>query len=495
MPRERAYAAVDLGAQSGRVALGRFDGERLSFAEVRRFANVPVRIRGRLQWDILRLYADALDGLRAAGPVDSLGVDSWGVDFGLLDREGRLLQNPVHHRDARRAKAFDAALERVSAREIYEQTGIQLLPINSLFELAAMAAERDPVLEVAEMLLLIPDLLHYWLSGVCRCEYTNATTTQCLGVDGGWATGLLERLDVPTRLPAEVVQPGTVLGAVSSDVAEPALADAALVAVATHDTASAVAAIPFRRSGSAYVSAGTWSLVGLETDRPAIDDGTLAANLTNEGGVAGTFRLLRNVTGLWLLHECRRAWAQEGREYGFDELARMAAGAPRLRSLVDPNDPAFLEPGDMPERIRSYCRRTDQPEPEEPAAVVRTILESLALKHSDSVELLRRTVGAAPEEIHLVGGGARNELLCRWTADAAGLPVLAGPVEATAIGNLLVQALALGDVGSLAEGRELVRASFEPTVYEPCDASVWEEARERFAVLATGARDVVEVPT
>ncbi len=484
--------AIDLGAQSGRIALGRYDGARLSVSEVRRFPNVPVRTCGTLQWDILRLFEDVLEGLRAvgrkAGHVDSIGVDSWAVDFGLLDRKGRLVQNPVHYRNARRAGAMEGVLARVPARELYERTGIQLIPINTVFELAAMAAEDDPALGVAQTLLLIPDLVHYWLCGARAAEFTNATTTQCFDPQAGaWAFDLLERLEIPARLLPDVVPPGTPLGPLSAEVAEETrLEGATVVATGTHDTASAVAAIPFRRRGSAYISAGTWSLVGLEMEQPVIDDRTFTANLTNEGGVAGTFRLLRNVAGLWLLHECRRTWAREGRDYSFEELVALAQGAPPLVSFVDPNDPLFADPGDMPRRVREFCARTGQAEPEEPAAVARCIIESLALKHRQTIELLCEATGAASSEIHVVGGGARNELLCRWTADAAGLPVLAGPAEAAEIGNLVVQAIALGELASLNEARDLVRASFEPTVYEPKDSAAWREARERFAEIAAG---------
>ena len=484
-------AAVDLGAQSGRVAVGRFDGERLSVTEVHRFENAPVRARGTLHWDILRLYQEALAGLRAAareaGRVDSVAVDAWGVDFGLVDRSGRLVQNPVHYRDGRRAHAMDALLERVPARELYERTGIQLMPINTVFELGAMAAEDDPALAAAETLLLIPDLVHYWLCGARSTEHTNATTTQCFDPRaGGWATDLLERLDVPAALMPEVVQPGTPLAPLSRDVAEDTgLGDAVVVAAATHDTGSAVAAVPFREPGSAFVSAGTWSLVGVEVLEPVITDAAFAANLTNEGGVAGTFRLLRNVTGLWLVHECRRAWALEGSDYSFDQLVALAKEAPPLRSFVEPNDPAFAEPGDMPARIRAFCAHTGQPEPGEAGAVVRCILESLALKHAQTVELLATVTGVAPREIHVVGGGARNELLCRWTAEASGLPVLAGPEEATLLGNLLVQAMSLGEIASLAEAREIVARSVAPAVYEPRETAEWSEARERFAAAVT----------
>ncbi|TML96774.1 MAG: rhamnulokinase [Actinobacteria bacterium] len=480
------FAAIDLGAQSGRVAVGRFDGERLSISEVHRFPNVPVRTRNTLNWDILRLYQDATDGLRAAareaGRVDSVAADSWAVDFGLLDQNGRLLQNPVHYRDDRRARAVGGVLAEVPARDLYERTGIQLIPINTVFELGAMAAERDPALEAAETLLLIPDLMHYWLCGARTSELTNATTTQCFDPrTGTWAVDVLERLDVPTRLLPDVLQPGTKLERLSDRVADDTrLGGAVVVAVATHDTASAVAAVPFRRPSSAFISAGTWSLVGLEVQQPVISDASFAANLTNEGGVGSTFRLLRNVTGLWLLHECRRAWALEGDDYSFDQLVALAKEAPALRSLIEPNDPAFSEQGDMPARVRAFCAHTGQPEPLEPGAVVRCILESLALKHAQTIEVLASVTGTVPEEIHLVGGGSRNELLCRWTAGAAGVPVLAGPEEATLLGNFLVQAMSLGELASIDDGREIVRTSFAPTIYEPQDTAAWREARERF---------------
>jgi rhamnulokinase len=480
-------AAVDLGAQSGRVAVGRFDGERLGVTEVHRFANVPVRTRDTLNWDILRVYRDVLDGLRGAareaGRVDSVAVDSWGVDFALIDSQGRLAQNPVHYRDVRRAKAMDGVLARIPARELYDRTGIQLMPINTVFELGAMAAEGDPALDAAATMLLVPDLLHYWFCGASTSEFTNATTTQCYDPHaGGWAMDLLERLDVPTRLLPDVVQPGTRLAPLSHAVAEETrLRDAEVVAVATHDTGSAVAAVPFRQPGSIFISAGTWSLVGIEVKAPVITDAAFAANLTNEGGVGGTFRLLRNVTGLWLVHECRRIWAQEGREHSFDQLVALAKDAAPLRSLIDPNDAAFTDPGDMPARVRAFCAHSGQPEPVEPGAVVRCILESLALKHAQTIDVLTAVTGATPREIHIVGGGARNELLCRWTADAAGLPVLAGPEEATLLGNLLVQAMALGEISSLDEGRAVVGASMVPTAYEPQESSRWQEAKERFA--------------
>lgn len=473
MPR---LAAVDLGAQSGRVAVGTFDGERLTVDEVHRFENTPVTQDGVLRWDFERLYRNTLDGLAAAAPVDSVAVDSWAVDFGLVDADGRLLASPVHYRDGRRAAAVERVYERVPPRELYERTGIQLLPINTVFELAALVEENDPALAGADTLLLIPDLVHSRLCGSRSTELTNATTTQCFDPHAGtWAVDLLERLEIPPGVFPEVVPPGTPLGRTQDG--------AAVIAVATHDTGSAVAAVPFGHHDSVFVSAGTWSLVGLEVARPLITDATFAANLTNEGGVAGTFRLLRNVTGLWLLHESRRAWADAGRDHSFDELNELAAAAPPFQSLVDPDHESFAAPGDMPARIAAFCEHTGQPAPGDPGATARCILESIALKHAVTVDLLREVTGADPVELHVVGGGARNELLCRWTAQATGLPVLAGPEEATLAGNLLVQAMALGELASLEEARTVVRASFVPTVYEPTPSAEWDEARQRFAEL------------
>jgi len=486
--------AADLGAQSGRVAVGTFDGRRLDVTTLHRFPNVPVRVGGVLRWDVPDLFEGVLQGLRIAGSdglsVDSVGVDTWGVDFALLDRRGQLLQNPVHYRDARRAAAVDLVHAEIPARELYERTGIQHLPINTVFELAAMAAEDDPALEAADRLLLMPDLFHLWLGSPAVSEYTNATTTQCLDARSRtWAVDLLARLGVRSGLLPQVVEPGTLLGPMGADVAEDVgLPNVQVIAGATHDTASAVAAIPFALPESAFVSAGTWSLVGVELPAPRIDDATYAANLTNEGGVAGTVRVLRNVTGLWLLHECRRAWEREASGLTFEQLVAEAADAPALRSLFDPNDP-LLAASDVLQRIAELCAAAGEPVPETRPAVVRAILESLALKHAQTIDLIHHATGVAPREVHVVGGGARNEPLCRWTASAAGLPVVAGPVEATEVGNLLVQAIALGELGSLAEARQVVRDSFALTTHEPEDAPLWQEARARFdALTASGGR-------
>jgi rhamnulokinase len=482
-------AAVDIGAQSGRVVVGRLDGERLTIEEVHRFPNVPVHADGRLHWDILQLYEQVLEGIsaaaRAAGQIDSVGIDTWGVDFGLLDSDGMLLGNPVHHRDRRTDGVMDRVFATVPARHLYERTGIQLLPFNTIFQLAAVAAAGGSALEAADRILLVPDLLHFWLSGVAVCERTNASTTQCLDPrTGTWATDLLERLGIPATPFRELVEPATVLGRLRNEVAErTGLGDTRVAVPGTHDTASAVAAVPFRDPGAAYISAGSWSLVGVELAEPLITDASFAANLTNEGGVGGTTRLLKNVDGLWLLHECRNAWAAEGRTWTFQELTAAAEAAPPLQSFIEPNDPRFLAPGDLPARIQAFCAESGQPDPAGAGEITRCILESLALKHAQTVRVLAEVTGSRPPEIHVVGGGALNVPLCRWTADAAGLRVLAGPVEATAVGNLVTQAIALGELGSLEEAREVVRASFEPDVWEPSSSTAWLEAAERFADL------------
>jgi rhamnulokinase len=485
-------AAVDLGAQSGRVALGELDDGRLTVREVHRFANVPLRTGDRLSWDVSGLYDAVLDGLAAAGreaDVASVGVDTWGVDYGLLDEDGELVENPVHYRDSRTDGAMEALFGEVPAREVYERTGIQLMPINTLVQLYAAKRAGERALERAKTLLLIPDLFHYWLSGVAACELTNATTTQCLDPRAqAWATGLLERLRLPLEVFPEIIRPATQLGALLEGVAERTrLRRAVVVAPATHDTASAVAAVPFRHPDAAYISAGTWSLVGVELEAPLVDDRTFAANLTNEGGIDGTIRLLRNVSGLWLLQDCQRSWASEGSALDDDEVVARAADAPALRSFVEPNDPAFLAPGDMPGRIRAFCERTGQPVPEDASAVARCVLESLALKYRQTLELIAGVTGVTPPEVHIVGGGSRNRLLCQWTADATGMPVVAGPEEATVVGNLLAQALALGELTSLEQARSVVRASFEPTVYEPSGVPEWDDAYDRFLAIAEGA--------
>ncbi len=475
--------AIDLGAESGRAVVGTFDGERLALEDVHRFPNVPVAVAGTLHWDFLRLFGDVTAGLRraaAGGPVASVGVDTWGVDFGLLDVRGRLLANPVHYRDGRTEGMPDLAFAVVPRDEIYAATGIQFMPINTLYQLWSMVRAGDPLLGQADRLLMMADLFHHFLAGSAVAEYTNASTSQCLDpVTREWARPLLERFGIPTGILPPVVAPGTVLGPVRADIAdETGLRDARVVAPGSHDTASAVVGAPLAGPTTAFLSSGTWSLIGLEMPAPVISAASLAANLTNEGGVGGTVRLLRNVVGLWLVQESRRALWPAGDAPSYEELAVLAEAAPAFTAFIDPDDERFLRPGNLPARVRAFCAETGQPAPDDNGTLIRVVLESLALRYAVAVDELARASGHPVEAIQVVGGGSNNRLLCRLTASATGLPVRAGPVEATASGNLCVQAIAAGELASIAEARELIARSFPVTAYEP--AGDWAEARARF---------------
>jgi rhamnulokinase len=479
-------AAVDLGAESGRVLVGTLDGERLSLEEVHRFPNTPVRVGGTLHWDVLRLWGDVEHGLRRAGDggaVASVAVDSWGVDFALVDGRGRLVANPVHYRDARTVGVPERVFETVPRSEVYATTGIQVMPINTLYQLAAMACDRDPVLEHADGLLLMADLFTHWLSGARVAEYTNATTTQCLDARSrDWARPMLRRLGIPDAILPEVAAPGTRLGPLLPELrAGSGLDSTRVVLTASHDTASAVAGTPLATPRTAYISSGTWSLLGLEVPEPVITDASAAANLTNEGGVGGTVRLLHNVVGMWLVQESRRVLWPSGGAPSYAEITAMAEAAPSFTALIDPEDERFLRPGDLPAQVRAFCAETGQPAPEDTGTLFRVIFESLALRYAVLIGQLAAASGVKPDGIHIVGGGSNNGLLNRLAAGAAGLPVRAGPVEATAVGNLLVQLIATGQLGSLAEGRELVARSFPSTTYEP--EGDWADARARFAAI------------
>ena len=490
------FAAVDLGASSGRVMLARFDGGRLSLEESHRFPNGPVGVLGSQHWDVLRLFAEIKHGLalaaRPAG-LDGIGLDTWGLDFALLDRDDRLVGNPFHYRDARTDGMPERAFQRVPREEIFERTGIQFMPINSLYQMLAMVEARAAALEAAETFLMMPDLFNFWLSGHKGVEFTNATNTQMYDQRAGdWAWPLLEKLGLPTRLLGPVTPPATVLGPLLAGVAEELglSAGVPVIAPACHDTAAAVAAVPaaggrWAAQGEhwAYISSGTWSLVGAEVAQPVINAQSLAGNFTNEGGVAGTVRLLKNVSGLWLLQECMRGWAERGEARSYEWLLAAAEAAPAFAALVDPDDPAFLHPADMPAALGEYCARTGQPAPAGQAALARCIFESLALKYRWVLEKLEAVLGYRLDVIHIVGGGALNGLLCQLTADATGRLVIAGPVEAAALGNALVQAMALGELASLAEARALLRESFELRRYEPRAGGGWEDAFQKLEAL------------
>ena len=475
----KSYAAVDLGASSGRVMVGRVGPDRLELTEAHRFPNRPVRVPEGLRWDILSLYGGVLDGLRAAGQVDSVGIDSWAVDYGLLDADGALLGNPVHYRDSRTEGVAEKVWASVPAEQLYAATGLQYAPFNTLYQL--IAARETAQLAHAERLLLIPDLMSYWLTGEQGTELTNASTTQLIDPrTRGWSHEVASRLGVDLGLFAPLRQPGDPAGVLRPEVLEETglRGPVPVTAVGSHDTASAVAAVPADGERFAYICTGTWSLAGLELDAPVLSEESRAANFTNELGLDGTVRYLRNIMGLWLLQECVRAWGEP--ELG--ELLREAATVPALRSVVDAGDAAFLAPGRMPERIAEACRVSGQPVPESPAEITRCILDSLALAHRRAIEDAQRLAGHPVDVVHVVGGGTRNALLCQLTADACGLPVVAGPTEAAALGNVLVQARTHGLVGDLAGGRRLLTRTQPLTRYEPRgDTARWREAQARLA--------------
>lgn len=485
--------AFDLGASGGRALAGHLTGTngtaRLTVEEVHRFPNDPVRVHDHLHWDILRLLHEIKAGMLASGQRGydtprSIGIDSWAVDFGLLGKGGELLGNPYHYRDPQTTGVMEEVWRTLPREEIFARTGIQMLPFNTLYQLYALKRAGSPLLEGARTLLLIPDLLRYFLTGERRGERTNASTTQLFNPAlNDWDTDLLGRLGLPTGIFVDAVEPGTTAGRLLRSVGEetglPALP---VIAVGEHDTASAVAAVPAEGADFAYLSCGTWSLLGTEVKDPVINDAALAENVTNEIGVGGTFRLLKNVTGLWLLQECRRAWAREGRRRSYEDETALAEEAEAFRSLIDPDAPQFLNPPDMPHQIQQYCRETDQPAPETDGAVVRCIVESLALKYRLVLERIERLAGKRFPVLHMVGGGIRNRLLCQFTADAIARPVLAGPQEATALGNLLVQYIALGRIEDLRVARSIIRDSFPGERYLPAetDADAWEGACATF---------------
>ena len=476
------YLAFDLGAESGRAIAGRLQSGVLDVREIYRFANEPVRQNGSLHWDTLRLWLEMGRALERAGDVrfESVGVDAWGVDYALLGEGGDLLENPYHYRDARNDGMMQAVLDRVGRDRIYDVTGIQFLQINTLFQLYAACLHTPRVVAAAESLVSIPDLFNYWLTGQVNSEYTIATTMQFVDARARtWASRLLEEIGLPTRLLTAIVQPGSVVGPMRDSVC-PALAGTPVVAPACHDTASAVASVSVGGQ-TAFLSSGTWSLLGTERSSPVITAKARDLNFTNEGGACGTIRLLKNVAGLWLLQACRRAWGSAGASFDYDELLAGAAD-PTLafRSLIDPDHRTFLNPRDMTVAIRDYCRQTAQPEPLTPPAYARAILESLALKYRLVLEWLEELTGDRIAEIRIVGGGSRNRLLNQFTADATGRSVVAGPVEATALGNIAMQMLATGAVSSLAEARQVIDRSFQVERFDPLEPERWDAPYRRF---------------
>ncbi len=492
MNTNRVFVAVDLGAESGRVVAGSFNGDRLTLEEIHRFANTPVKVLGSLRWDILNLFAEVKLGLGAAArkygssSLACVGIDTWGVDYGLVDRTGSLLGNPVHYRDSRTDGMMEEAYRRLSRREIYACTGIQFMFFNTVFQLLSEVVNRNPALELADRLLFTPDLLNYWLTGQKVNERTIASTSQLYDPKcRRWSKLIIEKLALPQNLFGEIVSPATVLGPLLPEVAEETgVGPLKVVAPGCHDTASAVAAVPAQGTRHAYLSSGTWSLMGIENLQPIINDQSYESGFTNEIGACDTVRVLKNIGGLWLVQECRRTWASRGEASSYEELTFLAEQAPPFAALMNPDHAAFALPGDMPTRIRDFCARTGQNAPESKGGIVRTALEGLALKYRWVLTRLEELVGHRLEVLHIVGGGTRNRLLSQFTASSINRPVIAGPVEATSAGNVLLQMIGTGDLRSLDEGRELIRRSFETEIFLPVTPDAWDQAYGSFSEIA-----------
>ena len=490
---EQVYLAIDLGAESGRVMAGIFDGKHIRLEELHRFSNGPVNVADTMRWDLIRLWSQIQVGLQKAAArfgqsLVSVGVDTWGVDFVLLSKTGEMLGQPYHYRDARTRGVMEHTFQRVPRAEVFANTGVQFMEINSLYQMLAMNQTNPALLELADKFLMIPDFFHWLLSGSRVVEFTNATTSQMYHpTNRDWSVDMLRKLGLPTQMFPEVVGPGTKLGRLREDVARRAgLPRLEVVAPATHDTGAAIAAVPTERTGSAnwaYISSGTWSLMGLELPHAVLTQRALELNVTNEGGIDGTYRLLKNIMGLWLVQECRKSFERSGSAYDYGLLAQVARDAQPFRAFVDPDSSAFLAPHDMPEAIRDWCRTTNQEIPDTDGGLIRCALESLALKYRMVLGWLEELSGEKTEVIHIVGGGTQNELLNQFTANATGRPVITGPVEATALGNVLVQARTAGSVGSLAQIRDIVRASSTMQRCEPQNASQWNDAYGRFVEL------------
>jgi rhamnulokinase len=477
------YLAFDLGAESGRAVVGQLQSGTLAIRELHRFANDPVTYGDSLHWDVARLWHEMRIGLAAVRdtPLAGIAVDTWGVDYALLGERLQLIENPYHYRDKRNVAALDEVLRRVPKEEIYAVTGIQFLVINTMVQLAAAENATPRLLSAADRFVMMPDLFNLWLTGRAVSEFTIASTSQLIDAKTRtWSRPLMSRLDLPVRLAPPLVEPGAIVGPLLPDVVpQGSLRGTPVIACASHDTASAVAAIT-ARDGTAFISSGTWSLVGTELDAPVLSAEAMRRNFANEGGVNGTTRLLKNVMGLWMLQSCRRFWAQQGRAFDYAELMTEASSAAGLRQLVDPDEASFVAPDSMPEAIDRFCARTDQPAPSTPGEYTRTILDSLALKYRLVIRDIEAVTGRPIHHIRIVGGGSKNRMLNQFTADATGRRVVAGPIEATAIGNLAVQLIATGRAASLAEARAIVDRSFPTEVFEPRDSEPWNRETARF---------------
>lgn len=483
MAEVKTYIAVDLGAESGRVMLGSVSADKLTLEEIHRFSNGLVEENGTLRWDFEGLLSEIKTGIgkaakQASGDISGIGVDSWGVDFGLLDAEGKLIEKPYHYRDSRTNEMLDKAFELMGKREIYESTGIQFMQLNSIYQVLAMRLANSDALSKTKQLIFIGDLFSYFLCGEAFGEYSLASTSQMMDMKTGqWSKPIFDKLSLPIDIMPDIVETGTVVGQLTEPIAQELGCERIpVIATASHDTASAVAAVPAGQNYNwAYLSSGTWSLMGVEVSRAIVNDKTFQYEFTNEGGVENTIRLLKNIMGLWLMQECRRQWQREGVELSYPEMTEMAQKAEPFARHIEVDYSGFLAPGDMPERINSYLAETGQKPIDDKGQMMRVILESLALKYRVIMERLEDITGQKIDCLHIVGGGIQNELLCQFTANAIGKKVVAGPIEATASGNLLIQAKAAGQIKTLAELREIVRNSFELKEYQPQEASLWDE--------------------
>ncbi|MGC6424484.1 MAG: rhamnulokinase [Lentimonas sp.] len=491
MSQNKVYLAVDLGAGSGRVLAGEFDGTRIELHELNRFDNIPVKLPSGWHWNITALYESILTGLKKAAEIYgdstiSIGIDTWGVDYGLFDKSGRLLGLPYQYRDNRTDGTMEIAFKKASKSSIYESTGIQFMFFNTLYQLIAELETQSPALELAEDLLFIPDLLGYWLTGNKTQERSFASTTQLYNPrTKDWDYNLIEKLGIPKRLFKKISDPGDVLGDITESVIEKTgLHKVKVITVAGHDTASAVAAVPSQSPTPAFLSSGTWSLMGLELPEPVINQQSFDDAFTNEIGVNNTVRFLKNICGLWLIQESKRDWLIKGEDVPYGKMASLAINEAPFRSLIDPDDPRFIEAGRMPEKIQSFCRDTGQAVPETKGQIIRCIYESLALRYASVWEKMIQYTDHAPKTLHIVGGGCQDKLLNQFAANAIGVRVAACPVEATSLGNILAQMLADESIKSLSEGRTIILNSSLVETFDPIDSENWDEAKSKFATIA-----------
>ena len=485
---EKKVLAVDLGASSGRVMLAAYDGTRIRVEELHRFSNDPVLLGGTMYWDFLRLFYEIKQGILKAndfGPVESISVDTWGVDFGLLDKDGYLLENPVHYRDGRVSGMLEKSFELLDRERFYAITGNQFMEINTAFQVLYLSLHRRELLDRADSLLMMPDLFHYYLCGKKSWEYSAASTTQLLDARSRqWSKEVLDGLGVPSRLFGPVTDGGRKLGSLLPEICEElGVEPMQVVSGAGHDTQCALAAVPTQEKDFIFISCGTWCLFGTELEEPVIGEKSAAFNIANEGGMGGRISFLKNIVGLWLIQESRRQWRREGREYGFGELEKLAGAEEPFRSLIDPDAPEFVPAGNLPRRIRAFCERTGQKVPQNEGQIVRCINESLALKYRLTLEEIQECTGKGYPIIHMVGGGTQSAQLCQFTANACHRPVCAGPVEATVYGNAVIQLMADGSIAGIEEGRRLIRASEDIRRYEPGEGERWEEAYEKYRRL------------